>query len=246
MNDQALERYSRHLLLPQLDYDGQQALLDAHVLILGVGGLGAPAAQYLVASGIGELTFLDPDQVELSNLQRQIVHSESTLGLNKAHSAKQQLSILNSTAKINVIDALLGEEELTAVFNQADLVLDCTDNSASRMLHNRLCMQTTTPLISAAAIRFEGQLMVYDPRDDSSPCYQCVYPDLTGQQDTCSESGILSPVVGMMGTMQALEAIKLIAKIGSSSVGKLTSFDGLELSMRTFNVLKNEQCPVCS
>lgn len=245
MNDQELERYSRHILLPQLDYDGQQALLDAHVLVLGLGGLGSSAAQYLAGSGIGHLTLLDPDVVEVSNLHRQVVHNEARLGMNKALSAQQQLQALNTSITVDAIDHLLEETELFSVIESADAVLDCTDNSSARMRHNRLCVEAKTPLVSAAAIRFEGQLMVVDVSQDDSPCYQCVYPDLSDQQDTCSESGILSPVVGMMGVMQALEVIKLISKVGTPSLGKLTSFDGLDLSMRTFKVSKNPKCPVC-
>lgn len=246
MNDQALERYSRHVLLSQLDYDGQQSLMDAKVLILGLGGLGSSAAQYLAGAGIGSLTLLDPDVVELSNLHRQVVHQEATLNMNKARSAKQQLESLNSSIRIEAIDSLLSDEKLSAHMAAVDVVLDCTDNSRSRMLHNRLCVQTATPLVSAAAIRLEGQLMVVDPREANSPCYQCVYPDLSAQQDTCSTSGILGPVVGLMGVMQALEAIKLIAKIGEPTRGKLINFDGLDLSMRTFKVSKNQNCPVCA
>ncbi len=245
MNDHELERYSRHLLLPQLDYDGQQALLNSHVLILGLGGLGASASQYLAGSGIGRLTLLDPDTVELSNLHRQVVHNENTLNMNKAQSAKQQLEQLNSSIAIEAIDHLLDNPELLDLIKRVDVVVDCTDNSTSRMRHNQFCVETQTPLVSAAAIRFEGQLMVVDTNNASSPCYQCVYPDLSEQQDTCSQSGILSPVVGLMGVMQALEAVKLISKIGASSIGKLINFDGLDLSMRTFSVSKNKNCPVC-
>lgn len=246
MNDQQLERYSRHILLPQLDYDGQQALLNSHVLILGLGGLGASASQYLAGSGIGRLTLLDPDTVELSNLHRQVVHSENTLGVNKAHSARQQLQSLNTSIDIEAIDHLLDEKALQDLISSVDVVVDCTDNSQSRMMHNKICILTKTPLVSAAAIRFEGQLMVVDPLEESSPCYQCVYPDLSAQQDTCSSSGILSPVVGLMGVMQALETVKIITKIGTPSIGKLVSFDGLDLSMRAFSVSKNENCPICS
>lgn len=246
MNDQALERYSRHILLSQLDYDGQQSLMDAKVLILGLGGLGSSAAQYLAGAGIGSLTLLDPDVVELSNLHRQVVHQEATLNMNKARSAKQQLQRLNSSIRIEAIEGLLSDEKLSAQIKSVDVVLDCTDNSSSRILHNRLCRQAATPLVSAAAIRFEGQLMVVDPHEANSPCYQCVYPDLSAQQDTCSTSGILGPVVGLMGMLQALEAIKLISKLGAPTSGKLISFDGLDLSMRAFNVSKNENCPVCA
>ncbi len=245
MQDQELERYSRHILLSQLDYSGQQALLNSRVMVVGVGGLGSAAAQYLAGSGIGHLTLVDGDVVDVSNLHRQVVHSEDTVGMNKALSAQQQLSKLNSGIQIEAITEPLDEAALTAKLGNIDVVVDCTDNSASRMLHNRVCISTKTPLVTAAAIRMEGQLMVVDTNQAESPCYQCVYPDLSAQQDTCSQSGILGPVVGLMGVMQALETIKLIASVGDSTCGKLVSFDALDLSMRTFMVKKNPDCPVC-
>ncbi len=245
MNDDQLNRYSRHLLLPQLDYDGQQRLLDSHVLILGLGGLGSSASLYLASSGIGTLTLCDFDRVEVSNLQRQVVHSENTIAQTKVSSAKQMLSGLNSTVSINTFDYPLSEQELSEQIMQADVVLDCTDNSVSRCLHNRLCLDFKTPLVSAAAIRFEGQLMVIDPKQADKPCYQCVYPESNNQEETCTSAGILAPVVGMMGVHQALEAIKLISGLGDDMTGKLISFDGLSSRWQQFNVPKRAACPVC-
>ncbi|GAA6134871.1 molybdopterin-synthase adenylyltransferase MoeB [Oceaniserpentilla sp. 4NH20-0058] len=246
MNDEALERYSRHMLLPQLDYDGQQRINNAKVLVLGLGGLGASAAQYLAGAGVGYLTLLDPDRVELSNLHRQVIHNEARLNMNKAQSAKVQLTGLNSSIQIDAIEQLLPEGQLRDLVKQMDVVVDCTDNSASRMLHNRLCVESKTPLVSAAAIRFEGQMMVVDANQAQSPCYECVYSDMSDQQDTCSQSGILGPVVGTMGVLQALETLKIIGKVNLPNVGKLWMFDGLDLSMRCFNVNKNEKCTICS
>ena len=246
MNDDALERYSRHILLPQLDYEGQDAITKAKVLVLGLGGLGSSASQYLAGAGVGELTLLDPDTVEISNLHRQTIHNEQRVGINKAASAKAQLSLLNSSIRISAIEHLLDDSQLEALIDQMDLVVDCTDNSASRMLHNRLCVQTKTPLVSAAAIRLEGQMMVVDSNQTGSACYQCVYPDMSAHQDTCSQSGILGPVVGTMGMLQALETLKILANVHKPSVGKLWMFDGLELSLRHFNVSQNAQCPVCN
>lgn len=245
MNDDQLNRYSRHLLLPQMDYDGQEKLLNSHALILGLGGLGSSASLYLASSGVGTLTLCDFDVVESSNLQRQIVHNEHTIGQSKVESAKNMLSNLNSQLSIHTFDHELSEEQLAQLIEQADVVLDCTDNSASRCLHNRLCLKLKTPLVSAAAIRFEGQLMVVDPNQIDKPCYQCVYPESNNQEETCTSAGILAPVVGMMGTHQALEAIKLISSVGENMAGKLISFDGLSSRWNQFNVLKRASCPVC-
>lgn len=245
MQDQELERYSRHILLSQLDYAGQEALINSRVMVIGVGGLGSAVAQYLAGSGIGHLVLVDGDVVDVSNLHRQVVHSEDTVGMNKALSAQQQLVKLNSGIQIQTITEPLDEVGLIAELQHIDVVVDCTDNSASRMLHNRVCVRTKTPLVTAAAIRMEGQLMVVDPNQAESPCYECVYPDLSQQQDTCSQSGILGPVVGLMGVMQALEVIKLIASVGESSCGQLVNFDAMDLSLRAFKATKNIECPVC-
>jgi molybdopterin/thiamine biosynthesis adenylyltransferase len=245
MNDDQLNRYSRHLLLPQVDYDGQEKLLNAHVLILGLGGLGSSASLYLASSGIGTLTLCDFDTVESSNLQRQVVHSELSIGQSKVLSAKHTLLNLNSQLLVNTFDQALSETQLSQLIDQVDVVLDCTDNSGSRCLHNRLCVENKTPLISAAAIRFEGQLMVIDPTQADKPCYQCVYPETNNQEETCTSAGILAPVVGMMGVHQALEAIKLISNVGEDMTGKLISFDGLSSRWNQFNVPKRASCPVC-
>jgi molybdopterin/thiamine biosynthesis adenylyltransferase len=245
MNDGQLERYSRHLLLPQFDYQGQTALLESKVLVLGLGGLGSSAALYLASSGIGELHLLDPDTLELSNLQRQVIHKQEAIGVNKALSAKQTLSALNDSIKIVAHASCLSESLLAELISTMNVVLDCTDNSHSRRLHNQLCVQQKVPLISAAAIRFEGQLMVVDPSQENTPCYQCVYPNVDTTQMSCSELGIMAPVVGMMGVFQSLEAIKIISGVGAKSSGALHSFDGLSAQWRRFNVTKNEQCPVC-
>ena len=246
MNDDQLNRYSRHILLPQIDYQGQSQLLDAHVLILGLGGLGSSAALYLASSGVGILTLCDFDVVESSNLQRQVIHKESSIGQSKVQSAKHTLHQLNADVEIRTFESKQTETELADLIKQASVVLDCTDNSASRCLHNRLCVQSKTPLVSAAAIRFEGQLMVVDPRLDNKPCYQCVYPESNNQEESCTQAGILAPVVGMMGVHQALEAIKLITGAGESIAGKLISFDGLASRWNQFNVSVKKDCPVCS
>ena len=245
MQDQQLDRYSRHILLPQLDYDGQEAIVNSRVLVLGAGGLGSSAIMYLAVSGVGHLTILDPDHVELSNLQRQIVHTEKRVGMNKALSAKQQVMAVNSTLDVNTIETLLDETQLLELIQTMDVILDCTDNSKSRKLHNRLCMQAGKPLVSAAAIRFEGQMMVIDPKQADKPCYECVYPDVNEGEMSCSESGIFAPVVGLMGIHQALEALKLISGLGDNLSGKLMSFDGLTGAWRNFNVPKQKNCPIC-
>jgi molybdopterin/thiamine biosynthesis adenylyltransferase len=246
MNNDQLNRYSRHILLPQIDYDGQAKILASHVLILGVGGLGSSASLYLASSGVGTITLCDFDKVEESNLQRQVVHCEASIGDSKVGSAARMLTGLNSGIIVQTFDQVLPEAELTQLITDADVVLDCTDNSASRCLHNRLCLQQLTPLVSAAAIRFEGQLMVIDPKQAEQPCYQCVYPLSNNQEESCSQSGILAPVVGIMGIQQALEAIKIITGIGDNMAGKLISFDGLSSRWNHFNVPKNNNCPVCN
>jgi molybdopterin/thiamine biosynthesis adenylyltransferase len=245
MNNDQLNRYSRHILLPQVDYDGQSKIIASHVLILGVGGLGSSASLYLASSGIGTITLCDFDHVEESNLQRQVVHCEASIGDSKVASAARTLKGLNSGITVNTYHQPLSQAELTELIKAADVVLDCTDNSASRCLHNRLCLQQLTPLVSAAAIRFEGQLMVIDPKQTEQPCYQCVYPEFNNQEESCSQSGILAPVVGMMGVQQALEAIKIITGIGDNMAGKLISFDALSSRWNQFNVTKNNNCPAC-
>lgn len=246
MNDDLLLRYQRQIMLPELDYDGQKRLVDAKVLILGIGGLGSPASMYLAAAGIGRLVLVDGDVVELSNLQRQIVHRESTLGMKKVQSAKDTLSEVNPHCHVECVDRQLDEAELKPLIEAADVVLDCTDNFSSRYLTNRLCVATKTPLVTAAAIRWEGQLMVVDPRQVNGPCYQCLYDASQEPNLNCSETGVMSPVVGMMGTWQALEAIKVLSGAGQALIGKLSVFDGLTGQWRQLNLSKNPQCACCS
>lgn len=245
MDDKQLLRYSRHLLLPQMDYAGQEKLLNAKVLIIGIGGLGSPAALYLAASGIGEITLVDDDVVELSNLQRQIVHSQSTIGLNKAESAKHNLVKLNSTIKITVISKRLDKKELLTQCKNHDVVLDCTDRFASRFALNQACVTTKSNLVSAAAVGFDGQISSFRLSDNTSPCYQCLYTDNLGEDTLCSENGILSPVVGIMGVLQALETIKILTDVGNTLVGKLLLFDGMNTEFRTVKLNKDPKCKIC-
>ena len=247
MNDQQLLRYNRHIMLPQMDIAGQQKLLDAHVVIIGVGGLGSPAALYLAAAGIGKLTLVDFDTVELSNLQRQIVHTENRLGVNKAQSARQQLQHINSDIEIHCIEQQADDALLKQLAEQATLVLDCTDNFASRYAVNRACYQAGAPLVSGAAIRFDGQITVFDFRNRQNPCYACLYGDNASEEAlTCSEAGILAPVVGMIGCAMATEAIKLICGMGDALVGRLLLLDALNMQWREMRYAKDPACKVCS
>ncbi len=246
MNDDQLLRYNRHIMLPQIDIAGQQKLHDSHIIIIGMGGLGSPAALYLAASGIGKLTLVDFDVVEISNLQRQIVHTEAQLSQLKTESAMHTLKQINSEIVIETISEKLQAVELTRLCQQATLVLDATDNFASRQLINRACVETGTPLVSGAAIRFEGQVSVYDRRDAENACYACLYGDSTEEDDqTCSNNGILSPVVGTVGCIMATEAIKLICSIGKSLTDRLLLFDALAMQWREIKLNRDPACPVC-
>jgi len=248
MNDQDLERYGRHILLPEVDYDGQQKLLDSHVLVVGLGGLGSPASIYLASSGIGNLTLCDFDKVELSNLQRQIVHKEDMLQINKAQSAKSFISSINSNIKINVVDKKLSENEfdLYVKKNSVDAILDCSDNFQTRYSVNKVAFKNKIPLISGSAIRFEGQLAIFDFRDNSSACYECLFPD-NGEENElrCADHGILAPVVGIMGVMQSLETIKVLLNL-SSVKNKLRIFDGKSNEWKTITLKKDKECAICS
>ncbi len=247
MNDQQLLRYNRHIMLPQIDVSGQQKLLDAHVAIIGLGGLGSPAAQYLAASGVGHLTLVDFDQVEISNLQRQIVHHEDQLGANKARSARAALQRLNADIQINCIEQALQHEALVDLCHQCTLVLDATDNFTSRYAINHACLHSRTPLVSGAAIRFEGQITLFDFRDTHSPCYACLYGNNPSEEEQrCSENGILAPVVGIIGCHMALEAIKLICDTGETLQQRLLMLDALNLQWREMRYRRDAQCPVCA
>lgn len=246
MNDDQLLRYSRHILLPHFDIDGQQRLLDSRVIIIGLGGLGSPVAMYLAAAGVGHLVLVDDDVVELSNLQRQIVHRQAAVGLNKTDSAAQTLQQLNDSIIIDTIAARLTENQLAEQLTQADIVVDCTDNFASRFMINRVCQQQLKPMVSAAAIRWEGQISVFDPRQPDAACYRCLYDDATGELvQNCADSGVLSPLLGIMGSLQATETLKLLANCGESLQGRLLLVDAFHLQIREIFLKPDPACPVC-
>lgn len=246
LDDQQLLQYSRHLMLPEVDISGQERWLSSRVMILGVGGLGSPVALYLATAGVGQLLLVDDDQVELSNLQRQIIHSHQTIGQEKAESAKQQLAKTNPKTEVRCINARLNEDELRRHLAEVDLVVDCTDNLETRHQLNRASVSLGIPWVSGAAIRFEGQVSVYDPRNSNSPCYRCLYPESVEMEQNCSTSGVFAPLVGMIGTVQAAEALKVLAQIGEPLVSRLLLVDALRMEWRTLKLAKNPQCPVCS
>jgi molybdopterin/thiamine biosynthesis adenylyltransferase len=246
MNDAQLLRYSRQIMLPQLDIEGQEALLAARALIVGAGGLGSPAAMYLAAAGVGHLVIADHDVVELSNLQRQLLHHDEDIGRNKAASAQDTLATINPDIKIIPIAQKLQGERLDDEVKLADVVLDCSDNFATRFAVNTACVKNRTPLVSGAAIRMEGQLAVFDSRKAGSPCYHCLYKEGEEADQTCSENGVLSPVVGIIGSLQALEALKLILSLGETLTGRLLAFDGLTLEWRTLKLQRDPACKTCN
>ncbi|MGH8498639.1 MAG: HesA/MoeB/ThiF family protein [Methylococcales bacterium] len=246
MNDDQLLRYSRQIMLPEIDIEGQRKLLDARCLIIGMGGLGSPASMYLAAAGAGTLVLSDFDRVDLSNLQRQIIHSTLDIDKPKVESARERLNALNPAVKIEIYNKRLDADELNREITAADVVLDCSDNFATRFAVNRACVATKTPLVSGAAIRFEGQVSVFDPRDASNPCYNCLYADLDELSESCSQSGVIAPLTGIIGSIQALEAIKLISNAGESLIGRLLLFDALSMEWNSMRFGKNPSCPTCS
>lgn len=247
MQDDLLLRYSRHIMLPQVEYAGQEKLTQSHALIIGAGGLGAPVAMYLAAAGVGTLTICDFDQVDLTNLQRQIIHTTAAVGQNKALSAQATIAGLNPEVKVNVETVRLNGDALAARVAEADVVIDCSDNFATRYLLNQLCFSYKIPLVSGAAIRFEGQLSVFDFRYDESPCYHCLYPDVGDDQALrCADNGVFAPLVGMIGTAQAAEAIKVLLNIGQTMQGRLLLLDALSAEWRTIRLKKDPSCTVCA
>ncbi|WP_089686592.1 HesA/MoeB/ThiF family protein [Billgrantia gudaonensis] len=246
MNDEALLRYSRQIMLEAIDIDGQERLLASHALVVGAGGLGSPVALYLAAGGVGRLTLADADAVELSNLQRQIAHGMADLGHNKAASARDAALALNPECHVEALTEHLDGAAMDAAVAASDLVLDCTDRFSSRYAINAACRRAGVPLVSGAAIRFSGQLAVFDPRDPESPCYACLYPpDERGDEAlSCAESGVVAPLVGLIGCFQALEAMKLLSGAGTPHRG-LSAFDGLRGQWRHFQVPRDPACPVC-
>ena len=247
MNDNQLLRYSRHILLPQIEYAGQEKLTQSHALIVGAGGLGAPAALYLAASGVGRLTICDFDTVDLTNLQRQIIHTTQSVGINKAVSAQQTIYEINPEVNVQTIQQKSTEAEFTKLAAEADVVIDCSDNFATRYTLNRVCLALKKPLVSGAAVRFEGQVTVYDFRHEDSPCYHCLFPDTGSDQETrCAENGVFAPLVGMIGTTQAAEALKLILDIGESLQGRLLLLDALTMEWRRIKFARDAKCAVCA
>lgn len=246
MNDNQLLRYSRHILLPQIEYDGQEKLTQSHVLIVGAGGLGSPVAMYLAASGVGTLTICDFDTVDLTNLQRQIIHTTQSVGINKAVSAQQTIFEINPDTIVHTVQKKSTPAEMAALVAQVDVVVDCSDNFATRYTLNRLCFEHKTPLVSGAAIRFEGQITVFDFRQEASPCYHCLYPDTGSDQEMrCADNGVFAPLVGMIGTAQAAETLKLLLNIGEPLQGRLLLLDALTAEWRTIKLARDAACAVC-
>ncbi|HSG23697.1 MAG TPA: molybdopterin-synthase adenylyltransferase MoeB [Azonexus sp.] len=246
MTDEQLLRYSRHILLDALGIEGQAKILATHALIIGAGGLGSPAALYLASAGIGKITLVDDDKVDFTNLQRQILHTQDRVGMAKAESGKLALSAINPEIKIIPLQQRLSGATLDSLVAGADLVLDCTDNFATRHAINRACVHHHKPLVSGAAIRFDGQISVYDLRRDDSPCYHCLFPEGEDVEEVrCAVMGVFAPLVGIIGTMQAAEALKLAAGIGESLTGRLLLLDALEMEWRTVRFKKDAGCSVC-
>ncbi len=239
------KRYSRHLSLEQIGEQGQDKLAKAHVLIVGLGGLGSPAALYLAAAGIGKLTFSDFDTVEISNLQRQVAHNTARVGQLKTASARIACLDINPDCQIDTIDYALDDDDLATLVPGCTAVLDCSDNFPTRFAVNKACVTHRVPLISGAAIRFDGQISVYDTRIADAPCYGCLYGESHATVDTCAQAGILGPVVGMVGCVQAIETIKLICGIGDSLTGRLVLFDGLAMEWNEIQLKRNPACSVC-
>lgn len=239
------ERYSRHLLLPQIAEAGQARLRQARVLVIGLGGLGSPVAMYLAASGVGHLVLVDFDHVELSNLQRQVIHATTDIGRNKVDSARDRVLALNPDVKVTPLAYALDDDELAEEISQADVVVDASDNFETRFVLNALCHRAGVPLVSGAAIRMEGHVGVFDPRDPASGCYRCLYTDESGEGEACAQVGVLSPLLGIIGSVQATEALKLIVGTGRTLSGRLLVLDALDMEWRMLKLPKDPACPVC-
>ncbi len=246
MNDDQLLRYSRQMMLPEIDAAGQEALSDARVLIVGLGGLGSPVSIYLASAGVGHLVLVDFDKVDISNLQRQIVHTTPDVGRLKTDSAKEHLQAINPEIKIDCIDHALATDELLSEATKANVIVDASDNFQTRFALNAASVKTKTPLVSGAAIRFEGQVTVFDPRDETSPCYRCLYGDDVATQETCTANGVIAPLLGIIGSIQANETLKLLIGIGETLQGKLLLIDSLYMELNQAILRKDPACPVCN
>ena len=247
MNDEQLLRYSRHILLDEIGIEGQEKLLASHVLIIGAGGLGSPVALYLGAAGVGRITLVDHDRVDATNLQRQIAHTLERVGEFKADSVVQAVAALNPDVKVIPVTELADDSLLERLVGEVDLVLDCTDNFATRHAINRACVKHAKPLVSGAAIRFDGQVTVYDLRSAASPCYACIFPESDLLEETrCAAMGVFAPLVGIIGTVQAAEALKILCSIGQALTGRLLMLDGRNMEWNEMKLMRNQACSVCA
>lgn len=247
MDDSQLLRYSRHILLNEIGMEGQTRLLNSRALIIGAGGLGSPVALYLAAAGVGSITLCDDDAVDLTNLQRQIAHDLAGVGVNKAQSAAARMAAMSPDTRITPLPRRLFGDDLLAQVAAADVVLDCSDNFATRHAVNRACVAARKPLVSGAAVRFDGQVSVFDLRRDDAPCYACLFPaEAQDREMRCAEFGVFSPLVGVIGTLQASEALKVLMGIGRDLSGRLLLFNALDAEWREIRLKKDPACPVCS
>ena len=246
MNDEQLLRYSRQIMLPEFDVAGQEVLLDANALLVGLGGLGSPAALYLAAAGIGSLTLVDHDTVDISNLQRQIIHDIRSLNRAKVDSAAERIAAINPDTQVATLAGKLDGEQLAREVDRADVVLDGTDNFAARYAINSACVATGTPLVSGAAIRWEGQIAVFNARQPDAPCYQCLYPDAADEALNCAQNGVASPLVGIVGSVQAMEAMKVLAGVGETLAGYVLYVDAKRMEWRKLRLKRNPRCPTCN
>jgi adenylyltransferase/sulfurtransferase len=244
LDDAQLLRYSRQIMLPQIDVAGQEKLLNAHALIIGLGGLGSPVALYLAAAGLGRLTLVDHDQVDLSNLQRQVIHGTPDIGRDKVESARDRIQAINPECHVECINQQLEGDALLEQARQADIAIECSDNFASRFALNQACIDTGTPLVSGAVIRMEGQLGVFDARDRAAPCYACLYREEGEDENRCSETGVLAPVAGIIGSLQATESLKILLGLPVDT-GRLLLIDAERMQFRSMKLKKDPNCPVC-
>jgi molybdopterin/thiamine biosynthesis adenylyltransferase len=246
MNDEQLLRYSRHLLLEDIDVQGQETLLNSHALVIGAGGLGSSAAPYLAAAGIGHITLIDHDDVELTNLQRQIMHTQAQIGSSKVASGKQFLQELNPSIQIETIQAKATAGLLDELLPSVDVVLDCTDNFSTRHLINASCVKHRVPLVSGSALRFDGQVSVFDPRNTDSPCYACIFsPDEEFEEVSCSTMGIFSPLVGIIGSIQAAQALQVLIGFGDPLIRRMLLWNARTTQVDQIRISRNPACPVC-
>ncbi|MAS82591.1 MAG: molybdopterin-synthase adenylyltransferase MoeB [Legionellales bacterium] len=246
MNDEQLLRYSRQMMLPEIDAAGQERLNESRVLIIGLGGLGSPVSIYLSSAGVGRLVLVDFDKVEISNLQRQIVHTTPDINRLKIESAKEHLQAINPEISIECIDHVMENHELLDQATKADVIVDASDNFQTRFALNEASIKTKTPLVSGAAIRFEGQVTVFNPKDDTSPCYRCLYGEEITISETCMANGVIAPLLGIIGSIQANETLKLLMGIGKTLQGNLLLLDSLHMDINQVSLKKDPACPVCS